>query len=234
MQRFLGVLLIAWLAAAGSAAATNLQVSPIMLVLEPAQRAVQLNLTNTGDRSLLVQIDAYAWSQPDGKDVLIPTQALVVSPPVVDIPAGSQQVIRVGLRRDKTPSTEQTYRVMVTEIPTDENAYRTALRLAVRLSLPLFVQPATKAEPTLDVTRATDGIRLRNAGTAHLKLRSLRVQPADGSWHDVPVPPASYVLPGAERVLPLPDAAWVDQRLQVEVQHAGNDTTLTAVVPAAR
>lgn len=233
MQRLLGVILLTWLAAVGSAAATNLQVSPVKLVLEPGQRAVQLNLTNTGDRSLLVQLDAYAWSQPGGKDELAATQALVISPPVVDIPAGSQQVIRVGLRRDERPSIEQTYRVMVTEIPTDQHAHRTALRLAVRLSLPLFVQSAEKTEPALDVTRAKDGLRLRNAGTAHLKLRSLRVQPDHGSWHDVPVPPASYVLPGAERVLPLPDASWADQQLQVEVQ-AENDRPLTAVVPVAR
>lgn len=234
MDRVLGVLLVLWLAAAGSAAAADFQISPVKLVLEAGQRSAQLNLSNTGDQSLLIQIDPYAWSQSDGGEHLHPTQALVINPPVLNIPAGGQQVVRIGLRRYERAPIEQAYRLMVAEVPTEEDSNRTATRIAARLSLPLFVRSASgSAEPALDIVRAENGLQLHNRGTAHLKLRSLRVRAEDGSWHSLDVPPATYVLPGASRYLPLPMAAWAEQRLQIEAQ-TENDVLWPAVVPDVR
>ena len=90
-----GLALACLLAAASNASASGLQIAPTSLALAPGGPAQALWLTNTGDHELRAQVRAYHWSQAGGHDALEATQALVASPPMLDIPPGGRQLVRV-------------------------------------------------------------------------------------------------------------------------------------------
>jgi fimbrial chaperone protein len=65
-----------------------------------------------------------------------------VTPPVLQIPANGQQIVRVALRRAPDAAQELTYRVIFEEVPQAAPADFRGLRVALRISVPVFVAPA--------------------------------------------------------------------------------------------
>jgi fimbrial chaperone protein len=92
-----------WLAVS-SVWAGSFQVSPIRLQLSLRERATALHLANTGDTALVLHAEVMHWSQDtQGQDLLEPSNDLVLSPPVVNLPPGGQQVVRLArLNPDNT------------------------------------------------------------------------------------------------------------------------------------
>ena len=100
MQQFrawvTGVCFALVLGMGGAVQAASLQLSSTSLSLPAGQRAGALVLRNTGRAPVTAQIRAFSWQQDaQGKDVLTPTAALIVSPPMVRLDAGAEQQFRV-------------------------------------------------------------------------------------------------------------------------------------------
>ena len=71
----------------GAAFASGLQVSPVTLTLSPTQAADGLWLSNTGDNVVNAQVRVFRWTQEGGEDKLTPSRGLLVSPPMLQLPA---------------------------------------------------------------------------------------------------------------------------------------------------
>ncbi len=97
---------------------------------------------NADDSPVVVQIRVVRWSQKGGAEQLEDTRELLATPPVLQIPANSQQIIRVALRREPDSAQELSYRVIFEEVPQAAPKDFTGLRVALRLSIPVFVAPA--------------------------------------------------------------------------------------------
>ncbi len=200
----------------------GLQVSPIRLDLGAKQRGGALTLTNTSESRRTVQVDVVAWSQKDGEDVYTPSRELLANPPLFFLEPGAAQVVRVGLAASVQPaSVERPYRVFLREVPEDKPVESSALRVVVRLGVPVFVSPATPiaGKPQWSAHLQKDGsvaIALDNPGTAHLRAAQVRLLPEQGSevlgadpslryaltgsrqtWH---VKPAGKLAPGPARI----------------------------------
>ncbi|HCL45224.1 MAG TPA: hypothetical protein DIC54_13645 [Pseudomonas sp.] len=65
--------------------ATSLQVAPTSLQLEARQRAGELWLTNSGTSPVKLQVRVFRWVQQDGQEQLLPTDGLVVTPPMQEL-----------------------------------------------------------------------------------------------------------------------------------------------------
>ncbi len=78
-------------------AAATLQVYPVNIGFCAGETAQAVYVKNTGSAAIGAQIRAYAWHQQNNKEVLSDTGDLLVSPPMTNIPAGRQQLIRVIL-----------------------------------------------------------------------------------------------------------------------------------------
>lgn len=190
------------LAAAGEAAASALSVAPIRVELSSAARTAVLTVRNQEDTPVVVQARPAAWSQAQGEDQLGDTHDLLVTPPIFTIPAKSQQVLRVALLRDPDPSRELDYRLVLSEVPPTAAPETTGLRVALRITLPVFVAPQTRAAADLAWSHRllADGtleITAQNRGTAHLQIVDFDVQStvkeAPGLHTDTP----HYLLPGS-------------------------------------
>jgi fimbrial chaperone protein len=188
------------LAAAGTAAAGNLSVAPVRADLGSAQGTAIITVHNLDDAPIVVQAHPVTWSQPGGTDRLEDTRELLVTPPLFTIPARGQQVLRVALLRKPDPSRELDYRLVLTEVPPPPDPEFKGLRLALRITLPVFVAAETRTAPDVAWRHSwlPDGaleIDADNRGTAHIQVIDFDVQ----SDPQAPQPlhgDARYLLPG--------------------------------------
>ena len=197
-----------------AAKAQALSVLPVNIFLTPGQRAATLTVTNQGNSGTAIQIRGYAWSQKDGDDQLTVSDALVVSPPIASIAPGATQVVRLILRQ-APEGREDTYRILVDQIPPP--AESGIVHIVLRLSIPIFAQPATAAVPQVQFHIECDAGNMFlvgiNDGLRHEVIRDIVLSTSDGGKLKEASGALPYILAGATRrwpiaaqcPLPLPD-----------------------------
>lgn len=196
----------AFLLFAASSFAATFTVTPVRIYMKPQDRAVAVTITNEGDEPVVLQADVYTWTQkPDGSDDTELTEDLILSPPIIKLPARARQVVRLARLQPADSSRQLTYRMILREIPEatppKENVQ---VQIALALSLPVFITPppakramscqASRAEAALEVTCA-------NSGTAYAQIRTIQAKRGErelGRFEG-----GSYILPGARKVMPV-------------------------------
>jgi len=163
--------------------ATGLRVTPLRLDLSGAQNSAQMELTNFGSGAVPVQVSVASWSQTDGRDAYVPSKDIFFAPPIVSVPAGGKAIVRFRLRGTTPTDTERAYRVYFQEVAPPQPKDRGGMSFRLRLGVPLFIVPARRVAPRLDVTDSPgDGVLaldLSNPGTAHLKIHGVELYPRD-------------------------------------------------------
>ena len=194
------ILLLAGPSARGQA----LQVLPVNLFFSPGQRATSLTVTNMGTGETAIQIRAYAWSQKNGDEQLTDTDAVVLSPPLATIAPGASQVIRLILRQ-LPQGHEVTYRVLIDQIPPP--AEPGIVHMVLRLSIPIFAQPATRALPHvqfhLEIAAGKLVLVGVNDGLSHEVIRDIVLSTRDGRKLKEESSASPYILAGATRRWPI-------------------------------
>lgn len=225
-----------------AAGAAELTVDPLRIVLDPKARSVPITVRNAGDTPVVLQARVKAWSQPQGKDQLDDTRDLLVTPAVVEIPAKSSQTLRIGRRVPaQADAREQTYRVLLKEVLPETGPRGTGLRMALELSLPVFVANESLAEARLDwrATRDAEGALFTgtNLGPRHARISLAELHDGSGAlvgrWQGV-----TYILSGATRsfkfkLKPGTSPAGSPLKLRLTTED-GVDETLATLAPAIR
>lgn len=199
--------------------AAGLQLSPISFSIPPDQRADELWLRNNSNQVVHAQVRVYRWTQPDGEDVLTPDTALVASPPMVQIPPGKQQLVRLVRTGPlaQPAAAERSFRLLVDELPIQrEPTSKASLNFVFRYSIPVFIEGKAEQKAALDWQLGESEGRpllvLRNTGTRHLQLVDLSFTPPQGEKIGLFTGLAGYVLPGQSRRLKLPLPADIFRR----------------------
>ncbi|RZJ43227.1 MAG: molecular chaperone [Brevundimonas sp.] len=186
-------------------AASQLEIAPVVLNLDPGQVSATIEVRNQGAAPVTIQARPYDWSQALDNDVLTPTSEIILSPPIFTVPANGVQTVRLMLRGDarSVADQERSYRLLLDEVPT-AGAGSGQVQVTLRMSLPVFAGSAQPA-PTLGWTaaRSVDGdvvLTATNTGRGHVRVNDLQVTLADGSHPRLTAQGKSpYVLPGAGR-----------------------------------
>lgn len=194
------------LVAASPAAAGSFSISPIRVELSAQQKMGVLTVRNEADVPALVQVETLAWSQADGNEVHVPTRDVLVTPPVFTLPPQGQQILRVALRRDADAERELSYRLVLQEVVAEAPKNFVGLRVALRLSLPVFVQPSVSSNADLLWSARCDSdgnlaIEATNHGNGHIQLSGFSVHYADDA-------DATFTHSGARYVLPDSRVSW--------------------------
>lgn len=201
MRRVLSLILLLLLAPLGARAA-SFQVNPIRVTLSAAQATNVLHVTNSSDSPTVVQLQIVAWTQKDGKNVYTSSRNLLATPPIFTVAPGGQQVVRVGMRNAPNPKQETCYRLFLTEVPPAPAPGFRGVRIALRLGIPVFVEPTAATAPALQwsVKRLSDNrleVSTTNTGTAHAQILKLLLTIA-GQSQPLAQQSGAYVLPGAQ------------------------------------
>lgn len=215
---------VSLLAVATTATASTFNIAPIRANLGGARHTEVLTLANAEDEPVVVQVKVVRWSQTGGEETLEDTRDLLATPPVLQIGPKSEQIVRVALRQPPDPSKELSYRLVFQEVPQVPSKDFVGLRVALRLSVPVFIAPAG-AKPRADLAWESrwleDGkleLAATNRGNAHLQVTDFEVQLPDGE----PVRGLSskYVLPGSRMTWVLSPPA--DAKRQGSITVHGN------------
>jgi len=187
-------------------AASDLEIDPIRIELSPQQQSAVLTIKNDSDQPASIQVQVVSWSQVDGKDVYTPTRELLVAPPIVTIAARSEQVLRAALRRQADATSELSYRIYLQELlPPPAPGFR-GLQVALRIGLPVFVQPQQgKAAPKMiwAASRMPGGgvkVELQNQGNAHVQVSDFALYLSGSDKSIAREASSTYVLAGQTRV----------------------------------
>jgi len=222
------------LAAGGEVDAAALSVSPTRVTFAAGTTSGALTLANTGDSDTVVQVETFAWEDVTAVDQLQPTRDILAVPAVFELPAGGRQIIRVALRAERDPEREQAYRLLITEVPTEDADSGAGVRFALRMSLPVFVTPQGAApDPQWRLEGDGNGARLRlaNAGNAHIHVRSLEIVAGGGDRLLASFTRPVYVLAGQSHVWAL-DSDLPDGAARVTVKAVTNIGELSFDLPA--
>ena len=205
----------------GYAAASGLQVTPVTLTLEQTQRAEGIWLSNSGDNPINAQVRVFRWSQSSYKDQLAASQGLVISPPMLTIPPGGKQLIRV-IRTGSAAKVEDAYRLSINELP-QSAAKKNNLQFVLHYSVPVFIQPPGVTDTYAKLQwqiQHSDGrawLEVSNQGDGHAQLSEVNIITASGSRRNITPGLLGYVLPGATMRWPLPASTGQGEKLEAMV-----------------
>lgn len=185
------------------AQAGSFSVNPVRVTLSASQAVGAVTVRNEGTEATVVQLETSSWTQRDGADVLVPTTEILATPPILTIPPGASRIIRVGLRRAPDTQRELTYRMFLREVPPPAPLAQ-ALRVALLVSMPIFVVPPRAPAPEIHwrAVRTRDGqirVHARNSGAAHVQLGQLDVALAGNGETMATRNMSEYVLPDNDR-----------------------------------
>lgn len=180
--------------------AQSLSVMPVNIFLAPGQSATTLTVTNQGTTKTAIQVRAFGWNQQGDGDQLTASDSVVVSPPIASIDPGSSQVVRLILRQ-APHGKEETYRIIVDQIPPP--AEPGIVHLVLRLSIPIFAEPATRTFPKLQFRLEAKDDQLvlvgSNDGLRHEAVRDIEVLTSDGRKLKAAPGASPYILAGSTR-----------------------------------
>ena len=166
------------------AQAGSLQVEPVLLDVTAPGAASTITLHNAGPTPINGQIRVFKWSLANGEEKLEPTDDVVASPPSVTLAPDAKNIVRV-VRVAKTPVVgEESYRLLVDQLPDLAQQKNGAVNLLVRYSIPVFFGAATKKSPTLAWSVAVKGDKVtlaaHNTGDRRLRISALTLKDANG------------------------------------------------------
>jgi fimbrial chaperone protein len=191
--------------ALGSAQAGSFMVDPTRIELAPGRLSATLTIRNDDSEPAVIRVEARSWAQSGGEDQYQSSREILVSPPIMTIAPGGEQIVRIALRRPLDPLKELSYRIFLQEVPSAPRPGFSGLQVALRISLPVFVAPASGAAPkaawNVAYLAREHALRvgLANAGNAHLQLQEFKLS-APGSSATLALQQTSaYLLPGQRR-----------------------------------
>jgi fimbrial chaperone protein len=171
-------------AASAPASAGSLQVAPVLVDVTAPGAASTVTLHNEGATPINAQIRVFRWSLVNGKERLDPTDDVIASPPSVTLSPKGQYITRI-VRVSKQPVVgEESYRLMIDQLPDLSQQRNGAVNLMVRYSIPVFFGVPDKKNPSMAWSVATSGDKItltaRNSGDRRLRISALTLRDASG------------------------------------------------------
>jgi fimbrial chaperone protein len=188
----------AFLLGSSSTIAGTLSVSPVLVQVAAPAKTSSVMLYNQSEAILPVQLRLFRWVKHAGADKLVPTTDVVASPPAARLKPGSEYTVRI-VRVAKTPvEGEESYRLLVDQIPVLSEMNGTNVRFVVRHSIPVFFSETQAMPPRLSwKARLADGklvITATNDGERRARLSWLTVKSSSGTTRSFGEGLSGYVL----------------------------------------
>ena len=212
-----------------------LRVQPVLVDLRGGGQTETLTLRNEGRTPVTVQSRIFRWVQDkSGKESLIPTRDVVVSPPSATLRPGSDYVLRV-VRVAKTPIVgEESYRLLVDELPDPSRMSSGQVALLIRKSIPVFFSAADAGRPSVTWSASVTGSSLvvtaQNTGGRRLRVSDLEVKDTSGASLSRKNGLVGYIHAGSSQSWSLPLRRGAKAGGNVVITASGDDQPVHARV----
>jgi len=228
------------IAVAGHATAGTFSISPLRIELDRKQNIGVLTIHNDEDAPLLIQAQIVAWSQQNNEEVYLPSKDLLVTPPVIQLGPKADQIVRVAIRHVELNDSELHYRLILNEVPPEKRGNFNGLSVALRMSIPVFIKPASSANADLQWTSSwlSDGslqVEAYNVGKAHLQITDFELLfvANDKSPEKLRVNPSRYVLPGSRIIWTVKPSTAIDHNASITIHGFSDEGEFNATAGKA-
>ncbi|MCV9907826.1 molecular chaperone [Ochrobactrum sp. AN78] len=165
--------------------AASLRVSPVLIDLSAPAAASSVRIWNDAKRPINVQVRIFRWSQSNGVDSYTPATDVAVSPPISQLKPGGENMVRV-VRTSKRPvKAEESYRLIVDELPSSSQQKSGTVNLIIRHSIPVFFSPEDNsgADVAWNVQKKSGGyqVTVNNRGDKRMRVSDLALQSKGGA-----------------------------------------------------
>jgi fimbrial chaperone protein len=172
-------------AGASPSRAASLQVTPVSIEVGAPGAAATLTLRNESPTPLNAQIRVFRWTQEGGQEKLTPTDAVVASPPIAQMTSAANYTVRL-VRLSKEPIVgEESYRLLIDELPAPRTRERRSVALNIRYSIPVFFYARDSARAKLDWSIEERGgrayVKATNSGDRHARISALTIRNPAGA-----------------------------------------------------
>lgn len=219
------------------------RVIPIRLDFDHQEKSGVIRLINNADTKLILQITAAEWTQDqEGADHYAETSDIIFFPKILTIPPKEERILRAGIKMPAV-KVEKTYRIFIEEIPEPRAQEGSAVTVAIRFGLPVFLVPL-QVQPLGEIRQArlVDGefrAQVANPGNVHFQITDLSVRGIDGEGKEIFRHPlkAWYLLAGASRTYALslqPEECARAEKLSFELASGQVNLVETLEVDRAR
>ena len=206
-MRLLTILsLLAFVLMAQVAQAASLSVSPIRLDVPAPGSSGSMTLRNEAALPVNIQIRIFKWVLKDGEDFYEETDNVVATPPVATVPPGGSALVRIVRTANASVIGEESYRLIVDEIPDANRVRNVGVNVALRYAIPVFYLNGDASQAKLAWSiRTVSGKRMlvaTNTGDKSSRVAKLRLDKTV-----LYAGLAGYVLGHSTRMWPLPAKA---------------------------
>ncbi|MGB8811205.1 MAG: fimbria/pilus periplasmic chaperone [Acinetobacter calcoaceticus] len=215
--------------------AASIRLSPVSIEILNDQSASSISLYNQSNESTDLQVRVFEWRQNAGQDQLIPTDEIAVSPPFLKLQPNDSYNLRVVRINPAPVSGEQTYRIIIDELPKpiDNRKADQGINVLLRSSLPLFVvnkDAITKLTWSIQQEQNTSSLMISNVGNRHALLNNLTlVDVTANKSYAIKVNTVNgYILAGKARNFNIsPDFKFqTDHKYNISLNINGKQTSL--------
>ncbi len=223
--------------AAKGAGAASLRIEPVLLDVPAPGAAAMLTLRNEDPAEVTAQIRVFKWTQVNGKDTLEPTTDVVASPPAVKLAPGKDYVARIVRTTKRTLQGEESYRVLVDQLPQNQGAPSGQVNLLIRQSIPAFFGRSPEARPEVSWSLAYDGgalaLTAKNGGGRRLRISAATLSDDAGKTISFGEGLVGYVLSHSTMSWSEPaDAGSFAAKGSVTLNGQGDTGPIHVVIPA--
>ena len=219
--------------------AGTLQVEPVLIDVAAPGAASTVTLRNEGTAPINVQIRLFRWSQVDGKEKLEPTEDVVASPPAMTMAPKTNYVARIVRVTKRPVSGEESYRVLIDQLPAPAQQHGNTVNLLMRYSIPVFFGASARRDPAVAWTVAVSGNRIKvtaqNGGERRIRIASLNIRDAKGKTVSFGKGLVGYVLGNSTAEWTVPAGGFATGgAAAVSAQSDGGPLEATASIHAGR
>ena len=181
--------------------AASLSVSPTLIDQSAPVNTAAVTLQTPGKELIRVQVRVFRWTQVDGEDRLEPTRDVVASPPMLKVAPGTDYTVRVVRTVKRPVAGEESYRLLVDQLPEPKDKKANRVNLVIRHSIPVFFHGGDEHVPAISwsALKTKRGLLLtaRNEGGRRLRLTDLAIRSDAGKVLRRIKGLAGYVLGGS-------------------------------------
>jgi fimbrial chaperone protein len=175
-------------------------ISPVRIQVSSSRPNAVFQVTNRDDQPVTLQAHVVTWSLNGQTEVYADSDDVVLNPPIATVAPHQTQFIRLGLRRQVEGPQEQTYRLIVEEVPPPPKPDFRGVQTILKISVPIFAVPKSATAPQVQwqAVRTNDSrVRLiaSNRGNAHVQIKGLQVTGADSPDDYLKGITPTYLLP---------------------------------------
>jgi fimbrial chaperone protein len=239
-KRSVAVGVIAYACLVNGATAASLQLAPVRLDVPAHVTTSKINLRNLGKQPINVQVRVFKWSQVQGKESLVETHDVVASPPLSTLQPEQNNVIRIVRVTPSTEQHEESYRLLVDELPPAGNKSGYAISFVLRYSIPVFFSGSEPTMLPLKWSVSTKGMQtivtVTNTSNTHQRLSALTLKPQNAPAQSFGSDLFGYVLANSTKQFVLKRrliGARAGEPVQITAENQNGAIKATAEIRAA-